>query len=178
MCYDVMRFALSVSDGAKDMTKSRQTFDAAFKAKVALEALREDATVPELANRFAVAMSASRSAPAFVVLDEDEIDPVAVMRHTCPNLMQPLTRTLSLLPEPPLRRSGRCAAARSSVWQYGHVFSSAVFFADWRFFAGEIKAVILAEAGEVMVWQPGAGDIEHVAGRDGGYVPQAGGVIP
>ncbi len=30
------------------MTKSRQKFDAALKAKIALEALREDATVPEL----------------------------------------------------------------------------------------------------------------------------------
>ena len=29
------------------MTKSRQKFGAAFKAKIALEALREDATVPE-----------------------------------------------------------------------------------------------------------------------------------
>jgi transposase len=36
------------------MTKSRQKFDAAFKAKVALEALREDATVPELARRHGV----------------------------------------------------------------------------------------------------------------------------
>jgi transposase len=36
------------------MTKSRQKFDAAFKAKVVLEALREDATVPELAKRYGV----------------------------------------------------------------------------------------------------------------------------
>ncbi len=36
------------------MTKSRQKFDAAFKAKVALEALREDATVPGLAKRHGV----------------------------------------------------------------------------------------------------------------------------
>ena len=36
------------------MTTSRQKFDAAFKAKVALEALREDATVPELAERHGV----------------------------------------------------------------------------------------------------------------------------
>ena len=33
------------------MTKSRKKFDAAFKAKIALEAMREDATVPELAKR-------------------------------------------------------------------------------------------------------------------------------
>jgi transposase len=36
------------------MTKSRKKFDAAFKAKVALEALREVATVPELAKRHGI----------------------------------------------------------------------------------------------------------------------------
>jgi transposase-like protein len=38
----------------RTMTKSRKKFDAAFKAKIALEALREDATVPELAKRHGV----------------------------------------------------------------------------------------------------------------------------
>jgi transposase len=38
----------------RGMTKSRKKFDATFKAKIALEALREDATVPELAKRHGV----------------------------------------------------------------------------------------------------------------------------
>ena len=37
-----------------DMTKSRKKFEASTKAKIALEALREDATVPELAKRHGV----------------------------------------------------------------------------------------------------------------------------
>ena len=41
------------------MTKSRKKFDAAFKAKIALEALREDATVPELAKRHGVSVGRS-----------------------------------------------------------------------------------------------------------------------
>ena len=36
------------------MTTSRKKFDAAFKAKIALEALREDATVADLAKRHGV----------------------------------------------------------------------------------------------------------------------------
>jgi transposase len=38
-------------DGASEMAKSRKKFDPAFKAKIALEALREDSTVPKLAKR-------------------------------------------------------------------------------------------------------------------------------
>ena len=34
--------------------KSRKKFDAAFKAKIAVEALREDATVPDMAKRHEV----------------------------------------------------------------------------------------------------------------------------
>lgn len=36
------------------MTKTRNKFDAAFKARIALEALREDVTVPDLAKRHGV----------------------------------------------------------------------------------------------------------------------------
>ena len=36
------------------MTKSRKKFDAPFKARIALEALREVATVPELAKRHGI----------------------------------------------------------------------------------------------------------------------------
>jgi transposase len=36
------------------MTKTRKKFDAAVKARIALEALREDATVPDLAKRHGV----------------------------------------------------------------------------------------------------------------------------
>ena len=36
------------------MTKTRKKFDASTKVKIALEALREDATVPELAKRHGV----------------------------------------------------------------------------------------------------------------------------
>src|ERR1039458_8291850 len=37
-----------------EMTRSRQKFDTTFKAKIALEALREETTVPELAKRHGV----------------------------------------------------------------------------------------------------------------------------
>jgi transposase-like protein len=47
-----------------DMTKSRKKFDAAFKAKIALEALREVATVPELAKRHGVYPTARKSMSA------------------------------------------------------------------------------------------------------------------
>jgi transposase len=36
------------------MTKTRNKFDATFKARIALDALREDATVPDLAKRHGV----------------------------------------------------------------------------------------------------------------------------
>jgi transposase len=45
---------LCLNRRSTDMTKSRKKFDATFKAKIALEALREVATVPELAKRHGV----------------------------------------------------------------------------------------------------------------------------
>ena len=45
------------------MTKSRKKFDAAFKAKIALEALHEDATVPDLAKRHGVHPNLSARRP-------------------------------------------------------------------------------------------------------------------
>ncbi len=51
------------------MTKSRKKFDATFKAKIALEALREVATVPELAKRHGIpGPPSSRSGLAASVL--------------------------------------------------------------------------------------------------------------
>jgi hypothetical protein len=41
----------------------------------------------------------------------------------------------------------------------------------------EIKAIVLAEAREIMVGQPGAGNIEDAAGWDIGDVPQGAGVV-
>jgi len=52
------------------MTKSRKNFDAAFKAKIAVEALREDATVPELAAGM-LALLAARFVRAAAVLRVD-----------------------------------------------------------------------------------------------------------
>ncbi|MCK1504507.1 transposase [Bradyrhizobium sp. 18] len=45
---------LCLNRRSTDKTKSRKKFEAAFKAKIALEALREVATVPELAKRHGV----------------------------------------------------------------------------------------------------------------------------
>ena len=42
------------TDGSSEMTKLPKKFDAAFKAKIAVEALRESVTVPELAKRHGV----------------------------------------------------------------------------------------------------------------------------
>ena len=46
------------------MTKSGKKFDAAFKAKIALEALREGATVPEPAKRRGVHPNLSGRRPS------------------------------------------------------------------------------------------------------------------
>src|SRR6266576_2080555 len=50
----VLSVLLCLNRRSTDMTKSRKKFDATFKAKIALEALREVATVPELAKRHGV----------------------------------------------------------------------------------------------------------------------------
>jgi len=50
----VLSVLLCRNGWSMDMTKSRKKFDPAFKAKTALEALREDATVPELAKRHGI----------------------------------------------------------------------------------------------------------------------------
>ena len=42
------------TDGARNERSHGRSLNAAFKAKIALEALREDATVPELAKRHGV----------------------------------------------------------------------------------------------------------------------------
>jgi transposase len=54
------------------MTKSRKKFDAAFKAKVTLEALREDSTGPEPAKRHGCA-----SEPDLYVEEAQVLDNVA-----------------------------------------------------------------------------------------------------
>ena len=55
-------------------------------------------------------------------------------------------------------------------------FAARVLLADRRF-AREIEAILLAEAGKIMVVQQGASEIEYVARRNVGYVPKPGGLV-